>query len=55
MSNSQSGYYFLQVPGPTVVPEEVMAAMSQPLMDHRPWGKGRGAVPVKIQPCSESR
>lgn len=35
MSNSQSGYYFLQVPGPTVVPEEVMSAMSQPLMDHR--------------------
>ena len=34
-SNSQSGYYFLQVPGPTVVPDEVVAAMSQPMMDHR--------------------
>lgn len=35
MSNSQSGYYFLQVPGPTVVPEQVMTAMAMPLMDHR--------------------
>lgn len=29
------GYYFLQVPGPTVVPERVMAAMDMPLLDHR--------------------
>jgi alanine-glyoxylate transaminase/serine-glyoxylate transaminase/serine-pyruvate transaminase len=35
VSNSQAGYYFLQVPGPTVVPDEVVAAMSQPMMDHR--------------------
>lgn len=35
MSNSQIGYYFLQVPGPTVVPERVMSAMDMPLLDHR--------------------
>jgi len=35
MSSDQMGYYFLQVPGPTVVPERVMGAMDQPLLDHR--------------------
>lgn len=35
MSDRQIGYYFLQVPGPTVVPERVMAAMGMPLLDHR--------------------
>lgn len=35
MTSHQIGYYFLQVPGPTVVPERVMAAMGQPLLDHR--------------------
>ncbi len=35
MTSNQMGYYFLQVPGPTVVPEQVMAAMGMPLLDHR--------------------
>lgn len=35
MDQDQVGYYFLQVPGPTVVPERVMAAMGLPLLDHR--------------------
>lgn len=35
MGNTQIGYHFLQVPGPTVVPEQVMAAMNMPLLDHR--------------------
>jgi len=35
MTSDQMGYYFLQVPGPTVVPEPVMAAMGMPLLDHR--------------------
>ena len=35
MNNDQTGYYFLQVPGPTVVPERVMNAMNMPLLDHR--------------------
>ncbi len=35
MTSDQIGYYFLQVPGPTVVPERVVAAMGQPLLDHR--------------------
>src|SRR5687767_15831286 len=30
-----SGRPFLQIPGPSIVPERVMRAMSQPLIDHR--------------------
>ncbi|MBI2372241.1 MAG: aminotransferase class V-fold PLP-dependent enzyme [Deltaproteobacteria bacterium] len=32
---SMSGRPFLQIPGPTLVPERVVRAMSQPLIDHR--------------------
>ena len=37
MQNSvqQSGRHFLQVPGPTPVPERILAAMSRQMMDHR--------------------
>lgn len=31
----QSGRHFLQIPGPTNVPERVLRAMSQPTIDHR--------------------
>src|SRR3990167_5253075 len=30
-----SGRPFLQIPGPTLVPERVVRAMSQPVIDHR--------------------
>lgn len=32
---SSRGWHFLQVPGPTNVPHEVLAAMSRPTIDHR--------------------
>ncbi len=35
MPTSPAGRYFLQVPGPTVVPDKALAAMSMPLLDHR--------------------
>ena len=37
MQNSvqQSGHHFLQVPGPTPIPERILAAMSQQMIDHR--------------------
>ena len=35
MPTSPPGRYFLQVPGPTVVPDRALAAMSMPLLDHR--------------------
>src|SRR3974390_3187620 len=31
----QSGRHFLQIPGPTNVPERVLRAMAQPTIDHR--------------------
>ena len=30
-----SGRPFLQIPGPTLVPERIVRAMSRPLIDHR--------------------
>lgn len=35
MTTSHSGKHFLQIPGPTNVPERVLRAMSRPTMDHR--------------------
>src|SRR5881628_1268549 len=33
--SSKSGRHFLQIPGPTNVPDRVLRALSQPTMDHR--------------------
>lgn len=49
MTAGQMGYYFLQVPGPTVVPERVMAAMDMPLLDHRGAKFARLAVEASQQ------
>jgi alanine-glyoxylate transaminase/serine-glyoxylate transaminase/serine-pyruvate transaminase len=35
MPTPAAGRYFLQVPGPTVVPDRVLKAMAMPLLDHR--------------------
>lgn len=35
MPTPATGRYFLQVPGPTVVPDRVLKAMAMPLLDHR--------------------
>ncbi len=35
MPTPAPGRYFLQVPGPTVVPDRVLKAMAMPLLDHR--------------------
>ena len=32
---SRSGRHFLQIPGPTNVPDRILRAMAQPTMDHR--------------------
>ena len=32
---SKSGRHFLQIPGPTNVPDRVLRAIAQPTMDHR--------------------
>jgi len=32
---SKNGRHFVQIPGPTNVPERVLAALSRPTIDHR--------------------
>lgn len=41
-----SGRHFLQIPGPTNVPERVLRAMGRPTMDHRGPGFGKLALEV---------
>src|SRR5215212_9829257 len=35
MSTYQSGRHFLQIPGPTNVPDRILRAIAQPTIDHR--------------------
>ncbi|HSG09759.1 MAG TPA: aminotransferase class V-fold PLP-dependent enzyme [Longimicrobiales bacterium] len=35
MTRPHTGWHFLQIPGPTNIPARVLAAMSQPTVDHR--------------------
>ena len=35
MSSYQSGRHFLQIPGPTNVPDRILRAIAQPTIDHR--------------------
>jgi alanine-glyoxylate transaminase / serine-glyoxylate transaminase / serine-pyruvate transaminase len=39
--NSKSGRHFLQIPGPTNVPDRVLGALSRPTIDHRGPGFAR--------------
>jgi alanine-glyoxylate transaminase/serine-glyoxylate transaminase/serine-pyruvate transaminase len=39
----RAGRHFLQIPGPTPVPDRILRAMDMPVIDHRgpefrPWG-----------------
>jgi len=38
---SSSGKHFLQIPGPTNVPERILRAMARPTIDHRGGEFGR--------------
>jgi alanine-glyoxylate transaminase/serine-glyoxylate transaminase/serine-pyruvate transaminase len=42
LSNAASGRHFLQIPGPTNVPERVLRAIDNPTIDHR--GPEFGAI-----------
>jgi alanine-glyoxylate transaminase/serine-glyoxylate transaminase/serine-pyruvate transaminase len=35
MSSHQPGRHFLQIPGPTNIPQVVLAALAKPTIDHR--------------------
>ena len=68
MSHVKSGRHFLQIPGPTNVPERILRAIAQPTIDHRGpafAALGRDAIeglqrvfqtsgPVVMYPCSGS-
>ena len=45
-SNAPSGRHFLQIPGPTNVPDRVLRAIDQPTIDHRGPEFGRSASEV---------
>ena len=47
MSKFQSGVHFLQIPGPTNVPERVLRAIDRATMDHR--GPAFGPLTLEIQ------
>ena len=47
MSNA-SGRHFLQIPGPTNVPDRILRAMDKPTMDHRGPAFGEMAKQVSI-------
>lgn len=45
----QSGRHFLQIPGPTNIPDRVLRAMAAPTIDHRGpefAGLARAGVPI---------
>ena len=44
---SQTGRHFLQIPGPTNVPDRVLGAMAQPVIDHR--GPAFAKLSLEIQ------
>ena len=35
LESQRSGRHFLQIPGPTNVPDRILAAMNRPTIDHR--------------------
>ena len=43
---TQSGWHFLQIPGPTNVPDRVLRALARPTIDHR--GPEFGAMTLEI-------
>ncbi len=46
---TQSGWHFLQIPGPTNVPDRVLRAMARPTIDHR--GPEFAALTLEILPA----
>jgi alanine-glyoxylate transaminase/serine-glyoxylate transaminase/serine-pyruvate transaminase len=46
---SQSGWHFLQIPGPTNVPDRVLRAMARPTIDHR--GPEFAALTLELIPA----
>ena len=53
----QPGRHFLQVPGPTNIPDSVLRAIAQPVLDHRGPAFAKLAMDVleRIKPVFKTR
>lgn len=53
----QPGRHFLQVPGPTNIPDRVLRAIAQPVLDHRgpAWARLQAEVFERIRPVFKTR
>src|ERR687887_119140 len=48
----QAGRHFLQVPGPSNIPDRILRAIAQPVLDHRgpAWAKLQAEVFERVRP-----
>ncbi len=53
----QPGRHFLQVPGPTNIPDRILRAIAQPVLDHRgpAWNRLQAEVFERIRPIFKTR
>jgi alanine-glyoxylate transaminase/serine-glyoxylate transaminase/serine-pyruvate transaminase len=53
----QAGRHFLQVPGPTNIPDRILRAISQPVLDHRgpAWAHLQAEIFERIRPVFKTR
>ncbi len=53
----QPGRHFLQVPGPSNIPDRVLRAIAQPVLDHRgpAWARLQAEVFARIRPVFKTR
>ena len=53
----QAGRHFLQIPGPTNVPDRILRAIAQPILDHRgpTWARLEAEVFERIRPIFKTR
>jgi alanine-glyoxylate transaminase / serine-glyoxylate transaminase / serine-pyruvate transaminase len=53
----QAGRHFLQVPGPTNIPDRILRAIAQPVLDHRGpvWAKLQAEIFERIRPVFKTR
>ena len=49
------GRPFLQIPGPTLVPERIVRAMAEPIIDHRGTGAWEVAIVNPLSPGDRVR
>src|SRR5687768_12384907 len=53
----QAGRHFLQVPGPTNIPDRILHAIAQPVLDHRgpAWARLQAEIFERIRPVFKTR